>query len=811
MKRKKAAAGNAKKQIFSLHSVSGQKTGMKAFLVDWVFLWLYLAGLAVWLISTADLSVSIGLCLVLQGAVAGLMQLAFLGKRNARCVKVIIWCAALALVAVLGRDLWLSGIHTICNDVVDVIGTHFPYLLPAYSVTVAESMETAALYVGMIWLSALMALPGAYFIKAGNRSLFGIQVIGMLLVQMLTGIGPGKAEEVFFLFCMLAIWIRGHGEQVTEGRQRLALLQAFVLAAGGAFVLVFGMGLLFQRLSVGEEKLFTDWKADLKQAVEDVRYQGESTLLPEGQFTGLSSFEPKETPVLEVTMSQPESYYLRGYTGAVYTGTGWQDTENSLLWKNRDLFYWLHQEGFYGQEGLGDAALALGETSSSEEKNTITVKNLAGSAKYCYVPYELQSAAADSATEAQGQNEVRDMMDSQKIGDAGLLTKGLTGNRSYTYQALPNQVTKYPMYAAALLDEETLTEQEKSYQSLEEHYNEFVYSAYLNIPENLSATLYDLLGAKDIKEGEKHVDYAEAKQNILYVLTSDYKDTDKLKENWDGTDLVYDFLSFSKEGYSVHFASAAALMFRYYGIPSRYVEGYLITPQDAENMTAGEAYTLDETHAHAWVEYYQDGVGWLPFETTPSYLNIMKTADDYQDISGVSGGGYRDQQEEDQQEEPQEDETQEEDKGIDWLLVGMVLLVIGICLMVLAMISFLVWLLLQRRKTKKAKRLFESPDRRTAVRALYGYTMNLLSVAGLKIRNTSLYRYEKNINRMFDEEIGRQYHEVVSVRQEAVYSAHTITEEQWKSMKDFKDKVWDQIYINGDFIQKFQLKYIYFL
>ncbi|MEI3176058.1 MAG: transglutaminase domain-containing protein [Lachnospiraceae bacterium] len=93
----------------------------------------------------------------------------------------------------------------------------------------------------------------------------------------------------------------------------------------------------------------------------------------------------------------------------------------------------------------------------------------------------------------------------------------------------------------------------------------------------------------------------------------------------------------TKEGYSVHFASAAVLMFRYYGIPARYVEGYLITPEDAKAMTAGEAYALDDTHAHAWAEYYQDGVGWLPFEATPSYLNVMGQAEQFQDISGVDG------------------------------------------------------------------------------------------------------------------------------------------------------------------------------
>ena len=72
-------------------------------------------------------------------------------------------------------------------------------------------------------------------------------------------------------------------------------------------------------------------------------------------------------------------------------------------------------------------------------------------------------------------------------------------------------------------------------------------------------------------------------------------------------------------------------------------------------------YAVDDTHAHAWVEYYQDGVGWLPFEITPSYLNTMARADEYQDISGISGDSAspendnEDQQDEDQV--PAEDEA----------------------------------------------------------------------------------------------------------------------------------------------------------
>ena len=99
--------------------------------------------------------------------------------------------------------------------------------------------------------------------------------------------------------------------------------------------------------------------------------------------------------------------------------------------------------------------------------------------------------------------------------------------------------------------------------------------------------------------------------------------TDVFSEDGDFTE---NFLTTSKIGHSVHFATAAALMFRYYGIPARYVEGYLITPQDIEGKQAGDTIEIPGTNGHAWTEIYVDGLGWIPLEMTPSYYGVMEEA-----------------------------------------------------------------------------------------------------------------------------------------------------------------------------------------
>lgn len=78
------------------------------------------------------------------------------------------------------------------------------------------------------------------------------------------------------------------------------------------------------------------------------------------------------------------------------------------------------------------------------------------------------------------------------------------------------------------------------------------------------------------------------------------------------------FLFQGKEGYCQHFASAAVLMYRIYGIPARYATGYAVSPADFEEQPDGtyRAVVTDES-AHAWPEVFIHDYGWTPVEVTP--------------------------------------------------------------------------------------------------------------------------------------------------------------------------------------------------
>jgi transglutaminase-like putative cysteine protease len=74
---------------------------------------------------------------------------------------------------------------------------------------------------------------------------------------------------------------------------------------------------------------------------------------------------------------------------------------------------------------------------------------------------------------------------------------------------------------------------------------------------------------------------------------------------------VADCFAVSRRGYCEHFATTMVVMLRVQGIPARLVEGYLPGSRDA----AGEQ-TIRRSQAHAWVELWFPGIGWVDFDPT---------------------------------------------------------------------------------------------------------------------------------------------------------------------------------------------------
>ena len=81
-----------------------------------------------------------------------------------------------------------------------------------------------------------------------------------------------------------------------------------------------------------------------------------------------------------------------------------------------------------------------------------------------------------------------------------------------------------------------------------------------------------------------------------------------------GGPALVDFVTKTRAGYCQHFAGAMALMLRYLGVPARVAVGFSSGTYDSRKGI----WRVTDHDAHAWVEVWFRGFGWLPFDPTPS-------------------------------------------------------------------------------------------------------------------------------------------------------------------------------------------------
>jgi transglutaminase-like putative cysteine protease len=78
-----------------------------------------------------------------------------------------------------------------------------------------------------------------------------------------------------------------------------------------------------------------------------------------------------------------------------------------------------------------------------------------------------------------------------------------------------------------------------------------------------------------------------------------------------GDDALVEFLTTGKRGYCEQFAAAMAVMLRAVGVPARIAVGFTSGTLDGDHRT------ISTSDAHAWVEAWFPGYGWLIFDPTP--------------------------------------------------------------------------------------------------------------------------------------------------------------------------------------------------
>ncbi len=158
--------------------------------------------------------------------------------------------------------------------------------------------------------------------------------------------------------------------------------------------------------------------------------------------------------------------------------------------------------------------------------------------------------------------------------------------------------------------------------------------SYLYVPESCAAAVQTICE----EEGFSGTTEEIARQ-IVSFFYENYSYTMRPGYYWGNPDYITHFLTESKKGFCAHFASSGTMLFRQMGIPARYVEGYAVSYVSVlddgvlvEGASYGDYYDgyspmgetalieleIPDASAHAWVEIYVEGAGWIVVDPTPA-------------------------------------------------------------------------------------------------------------------------------------------------------------------------------------------------
>lgn len=138
----------------------------------------------------------------------------------------------------------------------------------------------------------------------------------------------------------------------------------------------------------------------------------------------------------------------------------------------------------------------------------------------------------------------------------------------------------------------------------EVNYRSYAHTVYTQLPDSTKAVILPILAEAGIYPSGENLPATVA----AYVQRAGRYDLNT--PPYPSSDYASYFFTTAHQGYCIHFATAAAAAYRSLGIPARVTAGF-VTETDAGRYT-----DVKGSDAHAWVEIYQDGIGWIPVEVT---------------------------------------------------------------------------------------------------------------------------------------------------------------------------------------------------
>ena len=448
---------------------------------------------------------------------------------------------------------------------------------------------------GAVCLWGVIAIPLAAFLvtQIGQRHFSG--PVFLILVAMFINFVLGRTQSMWSVMFLIigVIWM--NVTYTTAGRR--FGIRGYLTLAG---ILALGLSLL--AMSEGYKSLgsMERFKQQVAECLEEIRY-GKDTL-PRGDFREESGLLSGSEVTLKVKMDTPQELYLRGFVGGEYLGDHWAtlpvqdyqgDNEGILRWLKNEQFEPVKQYAAYEK-------ITADVVGIDPEYTQVEVENVGACRKYLYLP-----VSATGWTKTEGKT----------VKDWQIQSRRLLGTSSYYFRITGQDPTLDTEIAAGWLDN-VAKEEQKQYRDAEAVYHSFVAENYTEVPEDMKDLVKETFFPENEDEDMNLGDLTGRIRKILRDETVYAENPQNVPKN---KNLVKWFLTEYKEGNAVSYATAAVLAYRTAGYPARYVEGYHLTVEEAQMMTENEETSIDLTtkNAHAWVEVYMPGVGWLPEEVTP--------------------------------------------------------------------------------------------------------------------------------------------------------------------------------------------------
>lgn len=460
----------------------------------------------------------------------------------------------------------------------------------------------------------------------------------MLAVQLCIGKSPSVSEVVMLTLCTLwcliadgsARTVAGYeADGNAQGNAALRIVPEFLyMAAVSAilFICVFSFKPLADTLADKKPQMLA-FQKDLEGSVKSFFSSGID--LQDGTVSNhYPSYSGKTVMTVEAKAGASSNIYLRSFYGDTYENGKWIKKSD---FSGMEKEYHDASRMTAWQNAIGLATLLDGyyddETNPATEKYTITMEKL--STKYTYLPYCIDPYSIDAKGDIDFDEDF-------------FITKD-KGTKKIEVSACPG-FFHGSLETSSLEPEQPLEVNNDFYAA----YNNYVmenYTAKQGGDGIVSEDAKWLLRTGQLTSNMMYTGYIRendanriaAAQLVQQFLTSKAFKYSKNPPSTGGKDVVENFLSNSREGFCVHFASAGTMILRQMGVPCRYVSGYCAKGDSFKSgENDGDICEVKDSQSHAWVEIYLDDFGWIPVEMTPGYYENV-TGENQFDYIGVNG------------------------------------------------------------------------------------------------------------------------------------------------------------------------------